>query len=328
MDAMNRVFYIAILALLLATSIPSFGQQDPQFSQYMFNGLFLNPATAGVDGFTRFQLMHRTQWAGYQTSFDGAGGLSTQMFSLNTPILRLKSGFGFHVVNDNISNFQKNLDMQASYAYHFPVKNGKLSLGIRAGLYSKVIDFTKYRFREEGDPLNFNSKESQIRPDLALGVHYRTEKYYIGLSANHLLKSEFDFGVPPDSTGVSLSNPLASNIYLTGGYDIDLTYQIVFTPSLLVKSDFNTYSVEVSAIATYNQQFWAGLSFRQGDAAIALIGVNLMKDKALRLGYSFDYTVKGQVAKSPMSHEFLVTYTLPQPVPGKKSVTRTPRFRH
>ena len=319
---MNKVFTRIIWACLLLFPLALRAQQDPQFSQYMFNGLFLNPATSGVDGLTRFQLIARSQWTGYQGTFDQSGGLNTQIVSLNTPILRWKSGAGVYIVHDQIGPYI-NLQTQVSYAYHFPVKNGKLSLGVSGGFYSQAIDFTKYRFLEALDPLNTQNIESQIRPDLALGIHYRAEKYYLGVGANHLLKPKFNFGLKQP-----LDNELATNIYATGGYSYDLTYQIVLTPSVLFKTDLNTVSVDVNAIATYNQKFWGGLGYRQGDAAIVLLGFNAMKDNALRLGYAFDYTVIAQAAKRPTSHEFMLTYTLPPPVPGKKAVTRTPRFRH
>jgi type IX secretion system PorP/SprF family membrane protein len=319
---MNKVFTRIIWACLSLFPLTLRAQQDPQFSQYMFNGLFLNPATAGVDGLTRFQLIARSQWTGYEGTFDQDGGLSTQIFSLNTPILRWKSGAGVYVVHDQVGPYT-NIQTQASYAYHFPVKNGKLSLGVSGGFYSQAIDFTKYRFLDTTDPLNRQNRESQIRPDLALGIHYRAEKYYIGVGANHLLKPKFNFGIQ-----APLDNELATNIYATGGYSYDLTYQIVLTPSLLFKTDMNTISVDVNAIATYNHKFWGGLGYRQGDAAIVLLGINAMKDNALRLGYAFDYTVVAQAAKRPTSHEFMLTYTLQPPPPGKKSVTRTPRFRH
>lgn len=318
---MNRVIYLVVLGLFILP-LSSQAQQDAQFSQYMFNGLFLNPATAGVDGFTRFQLIARSQWTGYQSSFDGGGGLNTQIVSLNAPILRWKSGAGFYVINDR-SGPLVNLQTQVSYAYHFPVKNGKLSLGISGGFHSQTLDETRYRYLDHPDGVIRDTKESQLRPDMALGVHYRAEKYYIGVGANHLLKPKFNFGLTD-----SLDNALATHIYAMAGYNYDLTYQIVLSPSVLFKTDLNTTSVEVSALATYNQKFWGGLSFRQGDAAIILLGFNMLKDNALRIGYSFDYIISARAAKSPTSQEFLISYKLPAPTAGAKSITRTPRFRH
>ncbi len=214
-------------------ALSSYAQQDAQFSQYMYNTLFLNPAYAGIEGHTRFQLIHRSQWTAYQASFDDGTAPITQNLSVTTPILRLKSGVGLHMVNDRLGPLT-NLEAQVSYAYHFPVKNGKLSLGIRGGMFSQTLNFDLYRAIDPDDPILQSGKESQIRPDMAVGVLYRAEKNYAGLSMNHLLKSEFNFGSDV------LKNPLQNNLSFTAGYDYDLTYNVVLSPSVLVKSDLNT----------------------------------------------------------------------------------------
>jgi type IX secretion system PorP/SprF family membrane protein len=320
---MKHKLFTALLLLCTGACVPALAQQDPQFSQYMFNALYFNPAYAGVEGRTRFQLLHRSQWTAYQASFDDGTAPITQNFSLNSPILRLRSGVGLHIVNDRLGPLN-NVEAQAAYAYHFPVKKGKLSLGIRGGMYAQTLDFEKYRAIDQGDPnlAGRNGRESQVRPDLALGIFYRAEKFYGGVSVNHIVRSEFDFGSD------DLKNPLSNHIYVTAGYDYDLTYQVVLTPSVLLKSDFNSYSVEVSTLATYEQKYWGGLSFRQGESISALIGLSFMKDNQMRIGYAFDYIIKAQPVKRPTSNEILLSYTLPPPIPSTKSVTRTPRFRY
>jgi type IX secretion system PorP/SprF family membrane protein len=205
------------------------------------------------------------------------------------------------------------------------VKKGKLSLGIRGGMFSQTLDFEQYRPIDDDDPnlADRTGRESQVRPDLALGIFYRAEKFYGGVSVNHIIRSEFDFGSD------DLKNPLSNHIYVTAGYDYDLTYQVVLTPSVLLKSDFNEYSFEVSTLATYEQKIWGGLTFRQGDAVGAIVGIAFGKDnKPFRLGYAFDYVIRAQQAKRPTSNEVLLSYTLPPPIPSTKSVTRTPRFRY
>lgn len=319
---MNKRILFSLFLVCFGYAI-AVAQQDPQFTQYMYNNLFLNPAYAGVENRTKFQALYRSQWTGYQGTFDPSGAPNTAMISLNTPILRLRSGFGFYVVNDRLGP-QTNTQAQVAYSYQFPVAKGKLSLGLRAGMYVQSLDFDKYRAIDPNDAVlaNRTGKEAQIRPDMALGVFYTSEKFYGGLSVNHLTEAEFNFGTD------KLKNPLNRHIYITAGYYYDLTYQIVLSPSVLFKSDFNTTSVEVSTVATYNQKFSAGLSFRQGDALGFLAGVSLLKDNSLRIGYSFDYIIKAQAVKQPTSNEFMLTYTLPTKPPVVKTIKRTPRFRN
>ena len=165
-------------------------------------------------------------------------------------------------------------------------------------------------------------KESQVNPDFAVGVFYRAEKYYAGISSTHLTKAEFNFG------NDSARNALENHFYLVGGYDYQLNYDIVLKPSLLVKTDFKTYSFDLSVMATLREKIWGGLSFRQSDAVVFILGYSFLKENAFKVGYAFDYIIKAQEAKQPTSHEFYLSYTLPVLGSGERRVIRTPRFRH
>jgi type IX secretion system PorP/SprF family membrane protein len=314
---------ILILIVLLSGLVPAYGQQDPVFSQYMHNQLFYNPAFAGVEGNTKMTFLHRSQWLGYTPTFDDGGAPTTQVLNLTTPILKFRSGAGINVVNDNLGPVN-NLHVMGSYAYHLAVFDGKLSFGLRAGVISQSIDFNKYRPVQTGDPILLTGKETQFRPDLGFGIYYKAEKYWGGLSMNHLLETEFDFGISSDS----LRNALAQNLVFMGGYVYELNYDVVLRPSVLVQSDFNTYSFDISLIGVYRERLQGGVSYRQGEAAVALLGYSLLKEKSLYVGYSFDYVLHAQEAKQKTSHEFLLSYTLPALTGGGKKVIRTPRFRH
>ncbi len=312
---------ILVLIVLLAVIKPVLGQQDPHFSQYMFNDLYNNPAYSGVMGVTNLSLLYRSQWLGYSGTYDEGGAPTSFLASFNTPIFRLRSGAGFYFVNDVIGP-QNNIQFMGSYAYHLGVGNGKLSFGVRAGVYGQSIDFNKYRPVNPDDPLLLNGKESQYRPDMGVGIYYKAEKYFGGVSLNHILKSEFDFGSD------SLKNALANNVIINGGYRYELNYDVILTPSVLIKTDFVSYSFDISVLATYREKFWGGLSYRQSEAVIALMGVNLLKDKSLKLGYSLDYIIQAQKAKQATSHEILMSYNMPAVTGGGKKIIRTPRFRH
>jgi type IX secretion system PorP/SprF family membrane protein len=312
---------IIVAAVILVSIVKGWAQQDPQFTHYMFNTLYYNPGFAGVDGLTKFTAIHRSQWLGYQPSFGGGGAPTTQILSMTAPIYKLNSGFGAYIVNDKLGP-QNNLEAQASYAYHLGIKDSKISFGLRAGIYSQTVNFNQYRATDPNDPLLKSSgKESQIRPDLAAGVFFRKEKYYAGVSFSHLIKSTFDFGL-------SQRNALKSHIYLTGGYFYDLNFDVRLQFMSLIKSDFTKTTVDVGGIAYFKDTMWGGLSFRQSEAAILMLGYSLLKDKSLKLGYALDYVVKDQKAKQPTSHELMLSYELPvNPGSGKK-VVRTPRYRH
>lgn len=316
------IFYIWLGAIFFNAQ-QALAQQDAQFSYYMKNMLYYNPAFAGSEGITQLTLLHRTQWAGYASTFDDGGAPQTQVFSVTTPIYKFRSGFGAHIVNDNLGPLN-NLEVQLSYAYHLGIKNSKLSFGFRTGVYSQSIDYDQYRAIEPDDPAlkDKSGKESQVRPDMALGVYFRSEKYYVGASFNHVLKSEFDFGVN------NVRNALENHAYLTLGYIHNVNFDLKLSPSMMVQTDFNEYSFIIGGLAYYKDTMWGGASFRQGDDVNILLGYNFLKDKSLSFGYSFGYVIKDQDAKQATTHEVLLSYQLPvNPGTGKK-VVRTPRFRH
>lgn len=319
-------FTVALSFLLTISSLAT-AQQDVQFSQYMLNSTFFNAAFAGHDGTTHVSALHRSQWLGYSSSFDDDGGApSSQLISFSTPF-NLKSlplGLGVNIINDRlglVSNFQ----MQFSLAYHKQLRRGRLSIGLQPSIISQSIDFSKFRFNDATDPLNTNERVSQVSPDLGVGLVYSTKVYYLGIGANHLLAPSFNFGLSEAAS--QLENKLETTLNISGGYNYQLTYNLVLTPSALVKTDLGTYSFDLSAIATYDDKIWGGVSYRDGEAVILLMGYSFLEDNIMRVGYAFDYVIDSQSGKSPTSHEIFIRYNLPSISTGGRKIVRTPRFR-
>jgi type IX secretion system PorP/SprF family membrane protein len=319
---MSRQGFYIIFCLLTLTSVGTlFAQQDAQFSQYMFNSLYITPAAAGGDGVSRFTAMHRSQWLGYQSSFDERGAPTSQFISFNSPINKLNSGAGGYLLHDKLGNLN-NLQVQAMYAYHLGIGESKLSFGIKLGVFAQTVDGGEYRYIQEGDDLIINGKETQIRPDVGLGMMYRNEKFYAGFGVNHLTNATFDFGKNGSR------NALERHLNFTAGYYYDVSFDLQIMPTVLVKTDFNEYSFDLGAIATYRNTMWGGLSFRQSEALNVILGYALLKDKSLKLGYSIDIVLVDKQAKSGSSHELMLTYDLPVSPGSGKKIIRTPRYRH
>jgi type IX secretion system PorP/SprF family membrane protein len=312
-----------VLALFALLSFSAFAQQDPQFTQYMFNNLYYNPGYSGVEGVTKVTALYRSQWSGYQPTFYGGGAPTSQLVTFTTPVFKLNSGFGAYVLNDKLGP-QNNLEAQVSYAYHLGLKNSKLSFGLRAGVYSQTINSNLYRAVQKEDPNlppENTGRYTQTKPDLAFGVFFRREKFYLGSGFSHLIKSKFDFGY-------NQRNSLETHTYFTGGYFYEANFDLRFQFVTLVKSDFVKTQFDIGAIAYLKDTMWGGLSFRQQEAAIVLLGWSMLKDKSLKAGYSMDVIIRDRAAKQPLSHELMVSYELPvSPGVGKK-VIRTPRYRH
>jgi type IX secretion system PorP/SprF family membrane protein len=324
----RNLIYFLITLFTLSFGWEASAQQDAQFSQFMFNQLYLNPATAGIDSrFTHFNLIHRRQWIGYSTTLDGDGGAPVStVLSATMPINTIRSGVGIHILNDALGPVTNN-DIQLSYAYHHALKNGaRLSLGMRGGFYNQTFDFGKLRPNEPNDPLIIGrGRESQFVPDFAMGVYYSTQKYFAGISANHLLQPGFEYG-----TTFAIS-PLERSYTLLGGGEITLSSNLSIRPSAIVKTNLrNVISYEGAILFDIGQKYYAGASFRDlgpVSSVSMLIGASVLKDNAMTIGYAFDYEITGAAAKAATSHEFRIGYRIPAPKKAELFNIRTPRFR-
>lgn len=318
---LRQGFYIIFCLLLAGAANNVLAQQDAQVTQYMYNSIYITPAAAGLDGVTKFSALHRSQWIGYQSSFGERGAPTTQLLTFTTPIYKLKSGFGAYVLRDQLGP-QNNLEIQAMYAYHLGIKDSKLSFAIKLGAFSQTIDGGEYRPIREGDPVILEGKETQIKPDVGMGVMYRAEKYYAGVGFNHLTKATFDFGIN-EARGA-----LENHMNFTAGYFYDANFDLQINPTVLVKTDFNEFSFDVGVIATLRNTMWGGLSFRNQEAVNLLLGYSLLKDKSLKLSTAIDFIVVDSQAKENFSLEVMLIYELPVNVGGGKKIVRTPRYRH
>ncbi len=311
-----------IAFLLFIASYSAFGQQDALFSQYMFNQVFYNPAWAGLDGSTYVAAAHRTQWAGYSSSFDGNDGApSTQLFSFVAPLPKGLNGAGLTIARDHLGA-TTNFEIQLALAYQKQLSFGTLSFGLRPSLFSRSIDFNQFRAVDPEDPLISGfGKESEMKLDLSAGVYFSGTKFFGGLGINHILQPSFDFGIN------NLDNRLEPSFNFYGGYNYQISPNIQLTPSIFIRSEFNTLSFDLGTLATYKEIMWGGISYRLEEAVILILGYSFLKDKSLRLGYSFDLVVQSQEAKESTSHEITLRKTLSFTPPGPRKIVRTPRFR-
>ncbi|PWJ40782.1 PorP/SprF family type IX secretion system membrane protein [Sediminitomix flava] len=309
--------------LLLLTSVGSVSaQQQPQFSQYMFNQFYLNPALAGnVSKWMEASLIHRTQWANYQGSFDEGGAPETQVFTLSLPFSRNNFGIGLNLLNDKLGG-QTNQEIGLSAAYYIPIKNGKLSFGMRLSAVNYQIDYDVLRFVDPNDPLAQNTGvDGVVTYDLGAGLYYQTPLWFAGVGATHLQQTDLE------SEGIGLSS-LSLHYNVIAGLNFNLGKNIELQPSVLVKSDLNAYSFELSTIATYNEKIYGGLSLREDEAMALIAGMYFMDHNRLRVGYAYDYTLKQVNAKQRSSHEIMLSFRLFAPYEQEPSIIRTPRFRH
>ncbi len=314
-------FFLGLVVFGLGTN-PVMGQQDAQFTQYMYNGLFYNPAFAGKEAGYSVSALHRSQWLEYTTTSGAGGAPNTQMLSFSGKLNKANLGFGLIAVNDDIGP-ASNQEINLSLAYHLRVGRGQLSIGASGGFFSSTIKYDEFLPVNPDPTIPSAGNENQISPHFGVGLMYDRNNFYVGLSSRNLNEPEFDFG------GGALENRLENHNYVLVGYRINTFALFTVEPSILVKSvSLNNFSYDASVIGTYNKRISLGLAYRGEESASVLLGYSMLRDNSLRLGYAFDLVVGGLEAKSPTSHEFMLTYNIPRVSREiDRVIQRTPRFR-
>ncbi|HQK70070.1 MAG TPA: type IX secretion system membrane protein PorP/SprF [Bacteroidales bacterium] len=295
---MKKYGILFIFALTLAGR--SFPQQDPVYSQYMYNFHSFNPGSAGISGMVCMTATSRQQWLGFK------GAPSTTGFSVNAPVRLFgsESGIGMVIMNDK-TGFDSDIKLSGSYSYHFELGNGKLGVGISLGMMNKTLN-PSWQIPESdahtpvsGDPLIPENKESHIAFDAGVGAYYSTEKYYAGISITHINEPKIKF---------SKGEPyLSRHYYATAGYSLNLgnpSYELI--PSVFVFSDGHLVQFTINSMLRYNKKVWGGVSYRAGDALTGIVGIELYN--GIRIGYSYDFILSDIRKSSSGSHEFMVNY--------------------
>lgn len=316
-------FYrIGFALILIFASASLMAQQDAQFTQYMYNGMYYNPAFAGnQDGF-RFSALHRSQWSNYTTSSGQGGAPITQLITAQGRLKGKGIGYGLTIVNDQIGP-TSNLEINLQSAYHKKINRSTISVGAYAGMFSSSINFEELIVINPEPGLPAGGKENQMNFNFGAGLLFDRGDYYLGLSSKHLNEPNFDFG------DGSYANQLKNHSYLLLGYRFRPIGQLRIEPSFLLKTvSFNNFSYEVSVIATHQNRISGGIGFRGEESISLIMGYSLLKDNSLRLGYSFDLVFGGLEAKAPTSHELLLRYDLSKVTREfERVIQRTPRFR-
>jgi len=317
--------FICIVSFLQIGSISwIFAQQEPQFSQYMLNTHYTNPAYAGISrSFSELQFIHRVQYLGYTTTADANNPPVTQYFSFTSPLIAYNLGLGAIFTNDQ---FGPTTTQQILISAAYQIKLSEqhiLALGASSGAMGYAIDNNQLRFIDSNDRYaTYSGTQTQTKPIYKIGIFYNAPQWYAGIALNHIIPPRFDFG-----TGATYQT-LARHLYYNVGIHLYLTPEFRITPSALIKSDIKTYSSEVGILSTYLEKFIIGFSWRQADAITAIVGIYPLKDNRLHFNYAFDYIYKNRTAKAPTSHEILITYRFGTIKPFQKTIIRTPRFRY
>lgn len=303
---------LLILYILTFIALVANAQQEPVYSQYTMNQYLINPAFAGSEGYTSFNLTARQQWLGFENA------PMTQAISGQTRILKTsyvsksrsvrkrikrrrpsgKIGIGGYLYNDQNGPIGRT-GLELAYSYHMFIRDGQLSLGLSLSTYQFRVNTSEL---ETADPdrLIDETRGNMFIPDGSVGVYYTYLPFYIGLSARNLFQASVKFG----SDNSFSDYQQVRHYYLSTGYKYDMENDFEIEPSLLLKSTetFNLQA-DVSIKGYYKRDYWLGFSYRTGNAFITTVGIKVDR---LYFGYAFDYSLNDIQRISYGSHEIMI----------------------
>ncbi|MEZ0007882.1 type IX secretion system PorP/SprF family membrane protein [Flavobacterium sp. 28YEA47A] len=303
------IYKISLAFLFILISIKTNAQQDPGYTQYMYNPLTINPGYAGSTGTLEAVLLHRSQWVG----IDGAP--STQAFTLHSPLTNDQIGLGFTAVNDNLGPSNEiYFDGNFSYTLMFSY-NTKLALGIKAGARVLNVDWSKGRFYDGSDVLLNSNINNKITPSIGAGAYLYSDNWYVGASVPTFIKGDYYDDIQESIQIERL------HYYLIGGYVFNFSDNFKFKPAVLAKGVSGApISVDFSANFLIQEKFTIGAGYRWDDSVSALLGFQISKD--FFVGYSYDYTTTDLNKYNDGSHEIILRYQLSR----KTSQIKSQRF--
>jgi len=305
--ALILTFFFCALLIPLARA-----QQDVQFSQYVFNGMALNPAYAGYKEATNLNLVYRDQWTGL------AGAPKTLSASVDGLIAGEKMGLGFSVLQDEIGA-QTSLNADISYSYRLLLGDyARLCFGIAGGINQYGIDGSKL-FSIDNDRALGSLQTNTISPDLKFGIFYTDEHYYAALSATDL------FAAYRNSDPAYLVIHRDRHYYLQGGALWNLNENMRLKPSVIIKEDFHgPTNYDLNTFLLFSDRLWLGVSYQSAikifskarleNGLVSTDGMSVIVEyyvnDRLRIGYSFDYSTTALRNVSTGSHELSIGYSL------------------
>lgn len=300
---MNKILCIFTLLLLVSGGV--FGQQDAQYTQFMYNKLGFNPAFAGSVESTNFQVAARQQWLGLDEA------PSSQVATFNTPFTSAGTGVAGRLSRVTIG-LEQQYNVEGSYAYRFPLGRGsRLGLGISASARYFNIEYDRARPTQGGgvDTAIPGATESRITPNFGAGIYVDGPAYYVGVSVPRLLESDIDLG-----GGETVISREARHYYFMGGLKFVLSDKLTLEPQLLAKYVAGApFDADFNVTAHLGQNLFTGLSYRLGgngggESASLLAGFYLSEHLSMCLAY--DLGLSDLKGAQNGSIELVVAYSL------------------
>lgn len=303
---MKKIFLLTTLLIILGVHNAN-AQQDPQYTQYMYNMNVVNPAYAGSKEGLSLTALYRDQWAGME------GNPTTITFSGHAPVGN-NVGLGLSAIKDELGPISET-NVYADFSYTLRLGGtANLALGVKAGATFHDVGLAGLDTQEEGDPF-FSENLNNTYPNIGAGAFFYTDNFYVGLSVPNMLNS-----VHLDENGLKYGSEV-QHYFATAGYVFQVSENFKLKPSTMIKSSFEApMSFDANLNALFYDKFEIGASYRLDDSFSGLIGFQVTD--SFRIGYAYDNVVSDLKVVAPASHEIILTFD----ILFNPRVLRSPRF--
>lgn len=337
---MQKTFTRIVFGIMLLLAVQVHAQQDPQYSQFMFNKLAYNPAYAGSSDKICVTMLGRNQWYNFgggqidlgQNKVYRGDAPSTMVFNIHSNLGK-RFGIGANISKDMIG-FDNYVTFGGDLSYRQPIGDGTLAFGVYGGMLQAGVDGTKYKPIDQGDPNIPTEKVTGSSFDMNAGIYYTLPQlsifnnFYAGASITHL--NAPDVTVTYGQSSGSRTYHFVRHYYLHAGADYDLNSSLTLNPNVILKTDMAKTSVDVNCMAVWNQNIRGGIGYRAWNSIILLAGYDFpIKQNTLNVGFSYDVTAGRIFSYNTGSYELTLRYCfgVHYTPPPKIIVPRlTPRF--
>jgi len=312
---MKKLLKYNILLFLLLLSFVAKAQQDPQYTQYMYNMSVLNPAYATDNpDMINFGALYRAQWVG------SVGGPTTGSFFAHSPIAK-KIEMGLSVIHDQIGDVVNETNVFVDFAYVLKLnETNKLSFGIKGGATFFNTTFDGFVYSDDLPDPAFANNLSRVFPNVGVGAFYFGENYYLGLSSPNLLRTKH----LERQDGIIATGVEEIHYFFTGGYVFNLNDNLKFKPAFMTKAATGApMSLDITTNFLINNVFEIGVGYRWDDSVSGL--VNFKISPSLRIGYAYDYTLSNLGNFNSGSHEIMILFDLNKKG-SSNGYDKSPRF--
>ncbi len=286
----NKIYIVSFFCFALFYT--SLAQQDPHYTQYMYNQNVINPAYAGSKETLSISLLGRSQWVGF------SGAPNTFTLALHSPIGQ-KTGLGLSIIHDEIGPVKEdNIFTDFSYTISLSEEK-KIAFGIKTG--ATFLNVKSIEGLDADATLNEPIQNTFL--NFGAGLFYYTKNFYAGFSIPNFLKTRH----LETTEGISSTVSERKHYFFTSGYVFDVSETIKIKPSTMIKSTSGApLSIDLSLNTLINDKFELGVNYRFDDSVSAIFGIQVNKD--LKLGYAYDYTTSNLGQFNSGSHEMILIF--------------------